>query len=159
MSAVSIGQQLLTTGIRTAQHRGKLLLTFLHQRVRVAVGQFDALYVRQHNAVIEDALLRTIDIVILVAGTDQLYQQPRRGGDTKIPLLIGVSTSWLIQIPGTVLMVYFINSSLFAIWGLLTFYLGVDAFLMVLRRRSGVWKTIKVIDLPPAPVEEEVTES
>ena len=25
----------------------------------------------------------------------------------------------------------------------------------VLRRRSGVWKTIKVIDLPPAPVEEE----
>ena len=78
---VEIGQQLLTTGIRTAQHRGKLLLTFLHQRVRVAVGQFDALYVRQHNAVIADALLRTIDIVILVAGTDQLYQQPRRGGD------------------------------------------------------------------------------
>ncbi|MDY5696284.1 MAG: MATE family efflux transporter [Victivallales bacterium] len=83
----------------------------------------------------------------------------RGAGDTKIPLLIGVSTSWLIQIPGTVLMVYFINSSLFAIWGLLTFYLGVDAFLMVLRRRSGVWKTIKVIDLPPAPGEEEVTES
>ena len=71
---MEIGQQLLTTGIRTAQHRGKLLLTFLHQRVRVAVGQFDALYVRQHNAVIADALLRTIDIVILVAGTNQLYQ-------------------------------------------------------------------------------------
>ena len=83
----------------------------------------------------------------------------RGAGDTKIPLLIGVSTSWLIQIPGTILMVYFINSSLSAIWGLLTFYLGVDAFLMVLRRRSGVWKTIKVIDLPPAPVEEEVVES
>ena len=85
---MEIGQQLLTTGIRTAQHRGKLLLTFLHQRVRVAVGQFDALYVRQHNAVIADALLRAIDLIIRVAGTDQLFQQLRCGADL-IPTTAG----------------------------------------------------------------------
>ena len=85
---MEIGQQLLATGIRAAQYRGKLLLTFLHQRIRVAVGQLDALYVRQHDAVIEDALLRAIDSVLLVAGTDQLCQQLRCGADL-IPAAAG----------------------------------------------------------------------
>ncbi len=82
----------------------------------------------------------------------------RGAGDTKVPLYIGVSTSWLIQIPGTVLLVYFINSSLAAIWSLLTFYIITDAILMVWRRRSGVWKTIKVIDLPEEVIEEETAQ-
>jgi len=79
----------------------------------------------------------------------------RGAGDTKVPLLIGVSTSWLIQIPGTVLLVYYLHSNLAAIWVLLTVYMAVDAALMVWRRHSGVWKRIKVIDLPDAVVEEE----
>ena len=31
----------------------------------------------------------------------------------------------------------------------------MDAALMVYRRRTGAWKKIRVIDLPPAPAEEE----
>lgn len=83
----------------------------------------------------------------------------RGAGDTKVPLIIGVSTSWLIQIPGTLLLVYCFHSSLTEIWTLLTFYIAVDAVLMVWRRRSGVWKTIKVIDLPETAVEEEEPEA
>lgn len=83
----------------------------------------------------------------------------RGAGDTKVPLIIGVSTSWLIQIPGTVLLVYYIDSSLSAIWSLLTVYIAVDAALMVWRRRSGVWKTIKVIDLPDTVIDEEEPEA
>ena len=56
-------------------------------------------------------------------------------------------------------MVYCFHSSLTEIWTLLTFYIAVDAALMVWRRRSGVWKTIKVIDLPDAPAEEEEPEA
>ena len=85
---MKIGQQLLATGIRTAQHRGKLFFTFLHQRIRIAVGQLDALYVRQHDAVIPDTLLRAIDVVICIAGTDQLCQQLRCGADL-IPTAAG----------------------------------------------------------------------
>ncbi len=82
----------------------------------------------------------------------------RGAGDTKIPLCIGVSTSWLIQIPGTLYLVYYAHAGIGAIWCLLTFYIGVDAALMVYRRRTGAWKHIKVIDLPPAPSEEEEAE-
>ena len=85
---VKIGKQLLAVGVLAAQYRGKLLLTFLHQRICVAVRNLNALYVRQHDAVIEDALLRTIDLIILVAGTDQLCQQLRRGADL-IPAAAG----------------------------------------------------------------------
>ena len=78
----------------------------------------------------------------------------RGAGDTKVPLYIGVSTSWLIQIPGTLYLVYYAHAGLASIWCLLTFYIGIDAALMVYRRQTGAWKNIRVIDLPPAPPEE-----
>lgn len=82
----------------------------------------------------------------------------RGAGDTRIPLLIGMATSWLIQIPGTVYLVNFAHASLAQVWQLIVFYIGVDAALMVWRRRSGAWKKIKVIDLPPADPEQELLE-
>ena len=82
----------------------------------------------------------------------------RGAGDTRIPLLIGMATSWLIQIPGTVYLVNFAHASLAQVWLLIVFYIGVDAALMVWRRRSGAWKKIKVIDLPPADPEQELLE-
>ncbi|MBS1370035.1 MAG: MATE family efflux transporter [Lentisphaeria bacterium] len=82
----------------------------------------------------------------------------RGAGDTTVPLWIGMATSWLIQIPGTVLLVYVFHASIGAVWALITFYIAVDAALMVWRRRSGAWKKIKLIDLPPASPEKELRE-
>lgn len=42
-----------------------------------------------------------------------------------------MATSWLIQIPGTVLLVYVYRASIGAVWALITFYIAVDAALMV----------------------------
>ena len=79
----------------------------------------------------------------------------RGAGDTRIPLIIGMATSWLIQIPGTLYLIYVARTGISQVWALITFYMAVDAALMVWRRRSGAWKKIQVIDLPPAPPEEE----
>ena len=79
----------------------------------------------------------------------------RGAGDTRIPLAIGMATSWLIQIPGTFYLICVVKTGVSQVWALITFYMAVDAALMVWRRRSGAWKTIRVIDLPPAPTAEE----
>ena len=79
----------------------------------------------------------------------------RGAGDTRIPLAIGMATSWLIQIPGTFYLICVVKTGVSQVWALITFYMAVDAVLMVWRRRSGAWKTIRVIDLPPAPTAEE----
>ena len=82
----------------------------------------------------------------------------RGAGDTTVPLWIGMATSWLIQIPGTVLLVYVYRASIGAVWALITFYIAVDAALMVWRRRSGAWKKINLIGLPPASPAAELRE-
>ena len=79
----------------------------------------------------------------------------RGAGDTRIPLAIGMATSWLIRIPGTFYLICVVKTGVSQVWALITFYMAVDAALMVWRRRSGAWKTIRVIDLPPAPTAEE----
>ncbi len=79
----------------------------------------------------------------------------RGAGDTKIPLLISIGTSWFFQLPGTILLVWFFHSSLHAVWILLSVYIGLDALLMYWRKRTGAWRNIKVVDLPPASPDEE----
>ena len=74
----------------------------------------------------------------------------RGAGDTRIPLLIGMATSWLIQIPGTILLVYVIHATVSEVWMLITFYIFIDAALMLWRRGTGAWRRIKVIELPAA---------
>lgn len=69
----------------------------------------------------------------------------RGAGDTKVPLYIGVSTAWFIQLAGTIVLVYWLNGTLAQVWILLTFYIAADAALMLWRRRTGAWKHIKVI--------------
>ena len=83
----------------------------------------------------------------------------RGAGDTFVPLLIGLATSWLIQIPGTVYLVYVAHASIGSVWLFITIYIAIDAFFMLWRRRSGAWKKIRVIDLPPPPPEEEEEEA
>ncbi len=76
----------------------------------------------------------------------------RGAGDTKVPLFIGVATSWLIQLPGTLILVKYLNGTLSQVWFLLSFYIFADAIFMMWRRGTGAWKRIRVIeDAPPEP--------
>ncbi|MBQ7404279.1 MAG: MATE family efflux transporter [Lentisphaeria bacterium] len=70
----------------------------------------------------------------------------RGAGDTKIPLLIGIGTSWGIQMPGTILLVMVFGSTIEQVWILLTCYIAIDALLMLWRRGTGAWKKIKIIE-------------
>ncbi|MDR0932799.1 MAG: MATE family efflux transporter [Victivallales bacterium] len=83
----------------------------------------------------------------------------RGAGDTTVPLYIGMGTSWLIQIPGTVILVYYFHATIGTVWAFISFYIAVDAALMVWRRKSGAWKHIKLIDLPPVSSQEEYEEN
>ena len=102
-------------------------------------------------------ILRLAVIFNLLDATRFIAMGSLRGaGDTFVPLLIGLATSWLIQIPGTVYLVYVAHASIGSVWLFITVYIAIDAFFMLWRRRSGAWKKIRVIDLPPpAPEEEE----
>ncbi len=82
----------------------------------------------------------------------------RGAGDTQVPLLIGLGTSWLIQIPGTLLLIYLWQADISWVWLWITFYIGADAGFMVWRRKSGAWKKIKLIELAPASPELELRE-
>ncbi len=96
-------------------------------------------------------ILRLAVIFNLLDATRFITMGSLRGaGDTFVPLLIGLGTSWLIQIPGTVYLVYFAHASVGTVWLFITFYIAADAFFMLWRRKSGAWKHIKVIDLPPS---------
>ena len=96
-------------------------------------------------------ILRLAVIFNLLDATRFITMGSLRGaGDTFVPLLIGLGTSWLIQIPGTVYLVYFAHASVGTVWLFITVYIAADAFFMLWRRKSGAWKHIKVIDLPPS---------
>ena len=95
-------------------------------------------------------ILRLAVIFNLLDATRFIAMGSLRGaGDTFVPLLIGLATSWLIQIPGTVYLVYVAHASIGSVWLFITIYIAIDAFFMLWRRRSGAWKKIRVIDLPP----------
>lgn len=97
------------------------------------------------------SILRLAVIFNLLDATRFITMGSLRGaGDTFVPLLIGLGTSWLIQIPGTIYLVYFAHASVGTVWIFITFYIATDAFFMLWRRKSGAWKHISVIDLPPA---------
>ena len=105
-------------------------------------------------------ILRLAVIFNLLDATRFIAMGSLRGaGDTFVPLLIGLATSWLIQIPGTVYLVYVAHASIGSVWLFITIYIAIDAFFMLWRRRSGAWKKIRVIDLPPPPPEEEEEEA
>ena len=96
------------------------------------------------------SILRLAVIFNLLDATRFITMGSLRGaGDTFVPLLIGLGTSWLIQIPGTIYLVYFAHASVGTVWIFITFYIATDAFFMLWRRKSGAWKHISVIDLPP----------
>ena len=77
----------------------------------------------------------------------------RGAGDTRVPLLLTLATNLLVQVPGTLLATVIFQMPAWAAWfSSVTFYVIVDALVLLWRRRTGAWKHIRVIDLedPPA---------
>ncbi len=75
----------------------------------------------------------------------------RGAGDTRIPLLLSLGTSWLIQVPAAALVSIVFPQPIWSAWAWsISFYVIVDAVIIQIRKKTGAWKKIKVIDLPPA---------
>ena len=70
-----------------------------------------------------------------------------------VMLLLTLATNLLVQVPGTLLATVIFPMPAWAAWfWSVTFYVIVDARVLLWRRRTGAWKHIRVIDLedPPA---------
>jgi len=70
----------------------------------------------------------------------------RGAGDTRMVLIICVSCSWGLMVPGILIIILVLKLSLFAVWLFITFHLGVEALLVFLRFISGRWKKINLIE-------------
>ncbi len=129
-----------------------MLIRIFGSRARGEVGMDMALVETQVRTILQLAVVFNLFDALRFITMGSL----RGAGDTRVPLVIGMATSWLIQIPGTVLLIYVFEATIGQVWGLITFYIIVDAALMVWRRRTGAWKKIRVIEHPAPPVEEPV---
>lgn len=79
----------------------------------------------------------------------------RGAGDTKIPFLLSLATTWLVQIPLAGIFTIFIPVPIWAAWFFALFvYSLTDAIVMQLRKNTGAWKRIKLIDLSPGTAED-----
>ncbi len=77
----------------------------------------------------------------------------RGAGDTRIPLVFSILTSWFVQLPGSFILIRHHEAAPWLVWSWITFYVLIDSILLVWRRHTGAWKKIEVIKLPPAPPE------
>jgi MATE family multidrug resistance protein len=66
-------------------------------------------------------------------------------GDTRFVMLYMVLGGWLILVPGTVLLLH-LGTGILGLWVWLALYISVLAGGLWWRWRSGVWKTIRVIE-------------
>ncbi len=99
-------------------------------------------------------LLAVMFVGNLLDGLRFLLMGALRGaGDTRIPLLFSICTSWFIQLPGSIFLIKHLQAPAWAVWCWLVFYVIIDALLLVWRRNSGAWKKIEIVHLPPAPPE------
>ena len=78
-------------------------------------------------------------------------------GDTRFVLLCTSLTTWLVWIPGEVLLLLWLDAGLLAAWLWMTVFIFLVAGVFWLRFRRGRWKTIEMIrpEAPgPAPAAE-----
>ena len=90
-------------------------------------------------------LIKLVSLFVLCDATYLIFGAALRGvGDTKFFMRVMIGCAWLLLIPGTWLLVYKWQSTVFTVWSWLTFYAGLTAVFMVVRFRRGKWKNIQV---------------
>lgn len=67
-------------------------------------------------------------------------------GDTRFVLIYSLIFNWFLWIPGTCLLLYFLNErALFPVWGWMMVFICTFAFGFWIRFRHGRWKAIRMI--------------
>lgn len=78
--------------------------------------------------------------------TKFIYMGALRGaGDTKVLMLIAISFSWGIMVPGVLLMIFVCKGSVITVWVYLSIYIALEALVMLWRFRSNRWQKIEMI--------------
>ncbi|MDD5728660.1 MAG: MATE family efflux transporter [Victivallales bacterium] len=70
----------------------------------------------------------------------------RGAGDTRILMVIAISFSWGIMVPGVLLTIFVFHGTLIAVWIFLSLYVVLEAMIMFWRFRSGRWQKINMIE-------------
>lgn len=90
-------------------------------------------------------LMKLVSFFVLFDATYLIFGEAIRGaGDTKFFMFVMLICAWGLLIPGTWLIVYKLNGSVFAVWSWLTFYAALTAVVMLWRFLLGKWKHIRV---------------
>ncbi len=108
------------------------------------------------NAVVEAGhrLLPWVAAFNFFSATKFIFMGALRGaGDTWSVMFICVAFSWLIMIPGVVILIVGFGTSITAVWIFLTIYAMLECIIIFLRFKSGKWQNIKMIKRQPHPAE------
>ena len=90
-------------------------------------------------------LMKLVSFFVLFDATYLIFGEAIRGaGDTKFYMYIMLFCAWGLLIPGTWLIVYKLEWSVFWVWSWLTFYAALTAVFMLGRFFSGRWKHFNV---------------
>ncbi len=90
-------------------------------------------------------LVRLVSFFVLGDATYLIFGDTLRGaGDTRFYMRVMIGCALGLLIPGTWILVYKTHSSIFAVWGWLTFYAWLTALFMLVRFLDGKWKKIRV---------------
>lgn len=90
-------------------------------------------------------LMKLVSFFVLFDATYLIFGEAIRGaGDTKFYMLVMLACAWGLLIPGTWLIVYKLQGSVFVVWSWLTFYAALTAVFMLWRFLAGKWKSIRV---------------
>ncbi len=92
-------------------------------------------------------LMKLVSCFVILDATYLIFGEAIRGaGDTKFYMYVMLGCAWGLLIPGTWLIVYKLNGSVFWVWSWLTFYAGLTAVFMLWRFLRGNWKKIRVTE-------------
>ena len=90
-------------------------------------------------------LIKLVSAFVLFDATYLIFGEAIRGaGDTKFYMYVMIFCAWGLLIPGTWLIVYKLQMSVFWVWSWLTFYAALTAVFMLARFLSGRWKRFNV---------------
>ncbi|MHB8872160.1 MAG: MATE family efflux transporter [Myxococcaceae bacterium] len=84
------------------------------------------------------------------AGASTLAEALRAAGDTAFTLWARLAVAWLVFVPGSYVTVRYLGGGDLGAVVWLVAYLGLLAGVLYLRFRSGVWRTLQLVEEPPA---------
>ena len=69
----------------------------------------------------------------------------RGAGDTRILMLIAISFSWCLMVPGVLLIIFVFKGTIITVWIFLSVYIAIEAAMMFWRFTSNRWQKIEMV--------------